>query len=429
MTHAESPAAAPPSRAPILWLSIFIAIIAGRYAEWVPGLSSVPIAKIAFLFALIATLRARDLPQIRVYRLPIAKPAIYFLSLAAISVVFSVFKSQSLNQMYGVVVSLMSFVLLVKVTQSLEDLRRLFLGLTVAAAGLALATIFSYTGGRAQINSNFDPNDLAYGLVTILPLIRSLAVMATRRRWMFNGMVAATIVAVLLTGSRGGTMALALELVLLAAFPLGFAKNGGLKRFQLGRFIVVMAAAAALGSALWGFLPMEARERAATLLALQDDYNMTSSKDGRTEIWRQDIDAVWERPIGYGLGASEYVNGLMGGHYRAPHNIFIQSLVELGILGFTLFVVSYSVALLRTGRVSRLGVAGSSLPLSTAALYARALRVALSANLVAGFFLSHAYDALPWILIAVCTALVRIAGELVVPLTAAQTEGSMIAST
>ena len=59
-----------PSKAPIVWLSIFIAIVAGRYAEWVPGLASVPLAKVAFLLALVSTLRARDyLPKIRVIRM------------------------------------------------------------------------------------------------------------------------------------------------------------------------------------------------------------------------------------------------------------------------------------------------------------------------------------------------------------------------
>lgn len=405
-----------PSRAPILWLSIFIAIVAGRYAEWVPGLASVPLAKVAFLMALVSTMRARDhLPKVGVLKVPIAKPAIAFLSLAIISVAFSVYKSQSLNQIYGVIVSLMSLVLLVKVTQTLDDLSRLFGGLTVAAGGLALATIFSYSGGRAQINSNFDPNDLAYGLVSILPMIRVLGMTAGKRRSIFNGMVFATVIAVLLTGSRGGVLALVVEILLLVAFPLAFAKSGGLKRFHPGRFVVVIGVIAGLCAAMWGFLPMEARERAATLLELQNDYNMTSSKDGRTEIWRLDIAAVWQRPIGYGLGSSEYVNGLIGGHYRAPHNVFVQSFVELGVLGVVLFTLSYLVTFMRTGKVSRLGKVGAPPADTKAALYARALRVGLAANLVAGFFLSHAYDALPWILIAICAALVRIAGELPPP--------------
>jgi O-antigen ligase len=405
----------PRKKWPVIWLGIFIAIVAGRYGEWVPGLASIPLAKVAFLMALIATFRATYLPKVSALKVPIAKPAIFFLSLAMFSISFSVFRGQSLNQVYSVVVSLISLLLVVKVTQTLDDLAALFLGLAVAAAGLAMATIFSYSGGRAQINGNFDPNDLAYGLVTILPIIWALGATVAKRRWMFKVMVAAAAVAVLLTGSRGGVMALVLELVLLVAFPLAFAKDGSLKRFGIIRFIGVLGATAGLCAALWGFLPFEARERAATLLNLGDDYNMTSSKDGRTEIWRRDLDAVWERPIGYGLGSSEFVNGLMGGHFRAPHNVFIQSFVELGIPGLGLFVTSYLVALFRTGKLSRVGRATGPPQSIRAALYARALRVSLVANLVAGFFLSHAYDALPWVLIAVCAALVRVGSALPPP--------------
>ncbi|MBS0377895.1 MAG: O-antigen ligase family protein [Proteobacteria bacterium] len=411
---------AQPGKALNLWLSFYIAILIGKFGEWIPGLSVVPLAKIAFLLTVILALRARQsLPGVVVRKLPAARSPIFFLSLALVSILFSVYKGQSVNMSYGVAISLASIVILLKVTQTLADLERLFYSLSVAAAGLALATIFSYGGGRAQLNGNFDPNDLAYGLVSILPITRTLAVLAIRRRMILNGLAIATIAAALLTGSRGAVIALGAELLLVLALPLGFAKDGTLKRFHLFRFVGSALVAAALGAALWGFLPMEIRERVATLVNLQDDYNMSSSKDGRSEIWSRDIAAVWDRPIGYGLGTSEYVNGITGGHYRAPHNSFIQSFVELGVIGVVLFALSYLVAFAQLGKVLRRG----ALPLEAgpcrAALYARALRVSIIANLVAGFFLSHAYDALLWILIAICAALVRIEGPKPAPVPAA----------
>jgi hypothetical protein len=83
---------------------------------------------------------------------------------------------------------------------------------------------------------------------------------------------------------------------------------------------------------------------------------MSSSKHDCSGIWSRDIAPVWERPIGYGRGTSS----------SAP-------------------------------------------PGPRAALYARALGVSVAANLAAGFFLSHAYDTLLWIVIVICAALVRIA--------------------
>jgi hypothetical protein len=45
------------------------------------------------------------------------------------------------------------------------------------------------------------------------------------------------------------------------------------------------------------------------------------------------------------------------------------------------------------------------------ALYARAFRIALAANLTAGFFLSQACSASLWMTVAVCAAFVRIASQ------------------
>jgi hypothetical protein len=44
-----------------------------------------------------------------------------------------------------------------------------------------------------------------------------------------------------------------------------------------------------------------------------------------------------------------------------------------------------------------------------AALYARALRIGLAGNAVAGFFLSQAYSYCLFMIVAICVALVRIA--------------------
>jgi O-antigen ligase len=401
----------PARRAHNIWLGIYIAVLVGKFAEWIPGLASVPLAKIAFLFTAFFAFRARgSLAPVRLRQVVIARPAVFFLSLGLLSIAFSVYKGASVAESYSVAISLFSVILLIKITQSLRDIERELFALAVAAAGLAFATLLSYGGGRAVVNG-FDPNDLAYGLVTVVPLIRALAVTskARSRGLLLNGLAGVMVVAILLTGSRGALIALAVELLAVAAFPLSFSKLGDVKRFNLLRFLFYVGVVVAVSAVVWNFLPLDIKERMATLVDLGNDYNMSSSKDGRSEIWSRDIAAVWERPIGYGLGTSEYVNGMTGGHYRAPHNSFIQALVELGFLGFVLICWSYLGAILRLGRVPRAGP--KNLSVSTdgrPALYARALRMALVANLVAGFFLSHAYDSLLWILIAICAALLRV---------------------
>jgi O-antigen ligase len=161
---------------------------------------------------------------------------------------------------------------------------------------------------------------------------------------------------------------------------------------------------------VWGYLPADSQQRMATLLNLGSDYNADPTENGsRLLIWQQDIGMVWKRPIGYGMGSAELVNGLAGGQYRTAHNSFVQALVDLGVLGLLIFIRALYTTWRELGRVivaTRDPSAGEEQ--QKAALYARALRTALAGNVVAGFFLSQAYAAGLWMLIATAATLVRI---------------------
>lgn len=397
---------------PGIWLAVYVAVLVGGFADWVPGLANLPLAKVAIFFAVLSAWRGRArLAAVRLRSQPITRVALAFLALALCSIGFSAYMSMSLSMIYLIVVLLISFVLLVKVTQTLRDVERLLIALCVASAGLCVAALVGYKGGRASVGAGIDPNDLAYGLVTTLPVIRALSVTARKKRGrvVLQGLAVAVVIAILLTGSRGGALAFGTVMLLMLAFPLGFARTGELKPFRMARFVAVLGVVVALGVGIWGYLPQESRERLATLVDLRDDYNAGTSKASRLAIWKRNSAAVWSRPIGFGIGTSEYVDGLTGGAYRALHNSFVEAFVELGVLGLVLFCGSYLVTLRQLGRVSALG--RHSAPqgeTARACLYARALRIALAGNVVAGFFLSDTYSALLWTLIAVCASLVRI---------------------
>jgi O-antigen ligase len=405
----ETPAPAAPA-AQNLWLAIYVAVMVGQFSQWVPGLANVPLAKVAIVITALLAFRARaTLRAVRLRSLTIVRPALAYLVLAILSIGFSSYVSMSLAAAYLIVVLLLSFVLVVKITQTERDVRRLLVALCFAAGGLTLAVLLTYSGGRARINLNFDSNDLAYGMVTVLPIIRAVRITGSRGRLLLQALSVAVIIAILLTGSRGGAIGLGVVMLLLVAFPIGFAKTGELKRFRLGRFVVLLVLIAAAGAALWNYLPQESRERMATLLDLKDDYNAGDSTASRSAIWLRNSAAVLGRPIGFGLGTSEYVDGLSGGAYRALHNSFVESLVELGVLGLFLFCASYWVTIRQLGRISALGRdTAPSADIAKACVYARALRIALVGNAVSGFFLSQSYSELLWMLIAICAALVRI---------------------
>ena len=391
-------------------MAILVIVMVGKVADWVPGISGLPLAKIAFLFALIPAARAwQKLVPVKVTSLPIAKPAIAFLVLSMLSVFFSIYKSNTLMASQGSVVVLVTFVVLVKITQTMRDVERMLLALVGSAISLTAGVLLNYSGGRAHINENFDPNDIAYVLDTLLPIVIAFGVARSKRRkWLAYGLALSMIAAILLTGSRGGVIGLAVVVLALISYPLSFSKTGELRGFSPGGMIVKVTVLVLLGVAVWGSLPAETRERLATLTDLQHDYNAGDSNASRTVLWRRDIGLALQRPIGYGLASAGAADWHAGGQFRTAHNSFVQALLELGVLGLVLFVSSYVVTWRALGKISSRGqqesVDGET---AKAALYARAVRIGLAGNIAAGFFLSQAYSPCLWMIVAICASFVR----------------------
>jgi O-antigen ligase len=305
---------------------------------------------------------------------------------------------------------LIALVLLVKITLTPRDLFRLLGGLAVAGALLAVGTLFEYSGGRAKMEA-WNSNDIAYALVTLLPLV--LAQRIGRRplaRFAVLSAALLMVVATLVTGSRGGLLGLTVVVVALAAFPLAPDKSGHLKHFSFMRMTGRLVPLAALAALIWMHLPSKTTERLATLEHLQSDYNLSADvQASRLLIWERDLGLAVRRPIGYGLGTAIAVDGLLGGgQYRTAHNSLIQVFVELGALGLALYLTAYY----RVWRgLAAVLSAHAALPSPESAqllLYSRALSITFLGNFAVGFFLSQAYSGLLWMLVAVCAVLVRI---------------------
>lgn len=411
MSSASSTVASGPS-ASNFWVAALLTVLVGKVGDWMPGLTGVPVVKIAFLLAVLQAFRVRESRHsVRVRSLSIARSAIAFLFLSIFSVFFSVYKSNTLLASQLSIIYLLSLTLIVKTTQSPRDLNRLLMGLAAAGVSLAVGAIFNYQGGRASINDNFDPNDIAYELDSLIPVV--LAVRAGRSRaWRLalGSLVALMTASVLLTGSRGGAIGLGAVIVLVAAFPVDMESDGSLRVFCLRGFLLRALLIGLAGIAVWSFLPDTTKTRLSTLMDLSQDYSADLSlKGSRRSIWRRDMNMAFQRPIGYGMGAAEIVDGMAGGQYRTAHNSLVQVFVELGVIGILLYGYTYYVSWRELRRVSRRAGHGPPLRGSRRApLYARGLSIALAGNLAAGFFLSQAYSAALWMLFAVSAALVRL---------------------
>jgi O-antigen ligase len=396
----------------VTWTVVLITVMVGKVADWVPGISWIPLVKIAFLFAALSAYGGRSaLPPVRIRSSRITRAALDFLALAIVSFVFSIYKSATLMSSLYILILLLSMMLALKVTQTLGDVEKLLLGFAAAGVSLSVGLVLNYHGGRAFINGNFDPNDIAYALDTILPIVLALRSRQSRSAWLtISALAVVTVLSILLTGSRGGAIGLCVVMAAATAFPLSRDGSGALKKFSIRRTLIRCAILVLMVALSWGHLPADTQQRMASLVDLGSDYNASSTENGsRLLIWEQDIGMALKRPIGYGMGSAELVDGLAGGQYRTAHNSFVEALVELGVLGLLIYLRALYTTWRELGRVIRIAhdpSAGEEE--QRAALYARALRTALAGNVAAGFFLSQAYSAGMWMLVATAATLVRV---------------------
>ena len=396
------------------WMAVLLVVMVGKAGEWVPLVKGLPVLKIAFVVtAIYLSSVSGALAPVRVQSIPLARFAIAFLTLSIVSIVFSIYRTQTLLASYLSVIYLISFVLLLKTTRTRKDVERLLIGLAVAGSSLSIAVVILHHGGRAHIDSAFDANDLAYSLVTLLPI--ALVLCGSRwglRRFLVTGLVLLMCGAVLMTASRGGALGLLVVLLAVSAFPLELGKNGELKGFQPARLLVRLGFVAVLGVLFFAFLPETSQERLLTLIHPEEDYNTSTAADGsRLVIWTRDVGLALQRPIGYGMATAATANMIYAHspHYRTAHNSVVQAFLELGALGLYLYLACYYVAWRDLGRISAAHPRdGPDHEGAKAALYARALRVALLGNFAAGFFLSQAYSASLWMILGVCCAFSQI---------------------
>jgi O-antigen ligase len=413
MTAAAKPVAANdrPSAAEYgFWF--FLAIAVGRVHELIPGLSSLPLAKIAIVIAGIAFLadRKKALPALSADGRSILRAGAGIICLAIVLTPTSIWRGSSIHfVIYGLPPLIAATVIACSMRKSWKSMRGTLLVLLLCGFVLgALATIHSH--GRADDSStDYDPNDLAYILVTVVPLGLAFLNLSSSRiqKILYGSVTAITVVALLLTGSRGGLLGFLTVLLLFVFVPLGTAEASKAMR-SLRSSVAVLLVIVCGGLVVWNQLPQAAQERYMTLLHLNGDYNTDlADKSGRGSVWVRGLQAFVARPIGYGPQTYQMVDLRFGGDFKAPHNSYLEALVELGPLGLWFLLRMYLITL-RALQRTRSGMLGGLSPSSDQlerAVLARALQYGVLGNMVAGFFLSDAYSMLPWVMFGLTAAI------------------------
>ena len=392
------------------WLFILVAV--GRIGEIVPGLSTIPLVKIILGAALIAlTVSWRALPRFSRAVIPLLKSESLLVVLVVLTLPISIWPGKSIAFLYQQLPVLVAAVMIVyKLSYSWRVIRSMFKTVVVAATVLMAMALIGYAGGRAAVESMYDTNDLAYVLVTAYPIAVAFATVSRSPRYRIPWMLIALglIVTILLTSSRGGFVGLLASAAVIALFPARPATTkDGVPKSSKSRVALSLLAGVSVAVVIWPLLPSETRGRLETTFSLSGDYNLDEKNDkGRIQIWTRAMTALGQRPFGYGVDTFPMVDFRFGGRMMAPHNSFVQTAVELGVLGLYFFLRVYYLALkgLEEGRRRLLLAMAKNKELDERAVFCRMLQASVVGNFFAALFLSMAYVTLFWIIIALAMA-------------------------
>lgn len=301
-----------------------------------------------------------------------------------LSVPFSIWRGKSIDTMTTVPWALALVALLCLSTPSLRDFDRILKWTAWIAAVTGIALVLQgevVEGSRLTSRGSYDPNDLGALFVVMLAFAVGAATRGRALSRVTSAAAALVLLVVLLkTGSRGGLIGLVVGMLVFAL------------SYRPRKFLIIFGVVAILGPVSWPFFPPVIRERAASLFALEEDYN-TTSNSGRLYLWKRGVVFALANPVvGLGAGTFEVQVGQdfreqgTAGAWHTAHNTYVQVFAELGMLGGTLLLAMLwrsvrNASLLWNWRRS---------------IHRPELLSALAAYMTAIFFLSHGYSYVLW---------------------------------
>jgi len=254
--------------------------------------------------------------------------------------------------------------------------------------GVFSMTSGAFIGGRYFVSgSMYDPNDIAYVLISLLPL--SLYFVIGKAG--FNLKILAllniglSIAIILLSGSRGGILGL------LAVLTILFFTNIG----KLKKSHKLLFASGLVGVALY-FADNIDFERYLTITQVSEDYNV-NDEFGRFDIWERSLELLISNPItGVGVNCSGMAIGYLRDslgmipRWQPTHNSYIQVALEVGIIGAYIYfsLIYYCLRNFNVFR-NKLTPSGGTDDLHN---ISGLILTAFAGQLIIAFFLTQAYS-------------------------------------
>ncbi|MGD0513531.1 MAG: O-antigen ligase family protein [Terriglobales bacterium] len=390
-----------PLKGAYFWLTVFYVVYCARPEDWIPGLHSVPLAKISGVFAIIGLLLSvgrskrglRDFPREAFYLLLMI--GIFFLS-AAFSPVWkggAFFRTLDFSKVF------VAWVLTFVAVTSLARLRRV---LFIQAASVAVISIVSMLKGASHprldgalggIYSN--PNDLGFAIVLSLPfclafLLRTSSILR-KSAWTVSMLL--MISALFLTASRGAFI----TFLVAGAISLW---HFGIKGRRVYLIAAALLIAIVVGIAVGG--PLKDRLLAVSSQGLDTDSQSSAygSYEQRRILISRSLEGIEHYPI-LGIGLHNF--STYSGVWRDVHVTYLQIAVEGGVFCLILYLL-----FLGRGFSNLRALRGMTDHDSEVKLFAGALHSSLVGFLVGALFAPEAYQYFPYFAVAYTAVLLAI---------------------
>ena len=376
-----------------------------RPEDVIPGLSHIPMAKIAGGLALVALIFGvrSDRP---VKKWPVEVKLLFvMLAHMILTIPFAYWRSGAFQTVFsrfakGVIVGLLVTVLVT----SMRELKKL---LWVQAASLAVMTLASVlTPHRGRMGGVLggvfeNPNDLAINIALNWPLCFGFFLLADKgwKKALWAGGMFIMVVGVVLTYSRSGFLAI-LVCGLVSLYEFGL--KG--RRIHLLGVAGVSVLLLAIAAPVFGLYPKIwiARMESTVLGRIKDSYDQ-GSREAREQLMKESLSDMATHPI-FGVGPGNF--GSFSGTWRVAHNTYTELGAEAGIPALFLFILILWRAFKNLRRVEKSALYKTDIELQ---IFTGAMLASFFAFVVGAAFSDTQYELFPYFMISYTTALYHIA--------------------
>jgi len=345
---------------PFVGLLLLVVIHFMQPGELIPSLAPFrPELVYGVLLAVSFVLRRASSPHRPLFSNRIFLGAILVLGAAVLSIPFAVWRGGALSTtiMMAKLIAILFF--LSELTDTNDRLRKVLWILVGMQAWFAVSALLAFREGEFVRAQNLDrasglssvvggPNELAGLIMGLMPFL--IALILSSRSLLIRLVLLACggigVAAMVLTGSRASMLA-------LVAMAIYYALRSRNKLLSL-------VGVALLFCTIWLIMPKDYQERYVTVKQYAEGGELDDSNRARLQIWRAGWRMFLDHPI-LGVGAGQFrvaygtvYSGRAHGPWANPHNLFLQVVCEMGVIGLLAFAYFLSQIIKRIRSILKL---------------------------------------------------------------------------